>query len=155
MPAKKQKSRPKLGSGFNGTSIEDMISIDMSDVLSSTLDMSTITMPSYSGTNISSTAYTTSYNYSIDDYTITGSNGYNADVNITSKGLDLKNDADIKIGERSLKEFMNGVEEQLAILRPAPELEAKWDQLKELRRQYEALKADILEKEKIMDILKK
>jgi hypothetical protein len=135
--------------------MEDMISVDMSDVLSSTLDMSTITLPSYAGTNISSTAYTTGYNYSINDYTITGSNGYSADFEINSKGLALKNDADIKIGERSLKEFMNGVEEQLAILRPAPELEAKWDKLKELRQQYEALKADILEKEKIMDILKK
>jgi hypothetical protein len=156
MPAKKQKPLPKLGSGLNGTSIEDMISIDMSDVLSSTIDMNTITIPSYSGTNISSTAYTTgyNYNYNISDCTITGSNSLTANVEINSKGLDLKNDADIKIGERSLKEFMNGVEEQLAILRPAPELEAKWDQLKELRQQYEALKADILEKQKIMKILK-
>jgi hypothetical protein len=32
---------------------------------------------------------------------------------------------------------------------------AKWDRLKDLRQQYEAVKADILEKEKLMDILKK
>jgi hypothetical protein len=50
---------------------------------------------------------------------------------------------------------MDRVEEHLAILKPAPELEDKWDQLKALRNQYESLKADILEKEKMWDILKK
>jgi hypothetical protein len=66
----------------------------------------------------------------------------------------MKQESDLKIGDRSLKDFMDRVEDQLAILRPAPELEEKWDQLKELRRQYETLKKDILEKEKIMKILK-
>jgi hypothetical protein len=75
-------------------------------------------------------------------------------VNITGDGIVMESKADIKIGDRSLKEFMNTVEEHLAILKPAPELEDKWDQLKDLRRQYEVLKADILEKEKIMKILK-
>jgi hypothetical protein len=66
----------------------------------------------------------------------------------------MKESTDIKLGERSLKDFMDRVEEHLAILKPAPELEDKWDQLKALRNQYEALKADILEKEKLMKILK-
>lgn len=131
-----------------------MISIDMSDVLSSTIDMSTVTMPPYS-TTINTGTYTTGYNWSAGDYTITGSNGYSSDVNITSKGLDLKNDADIKIGDRSLKDFMNRVEDRLAILRPNPELEDRWDELKELRRKYESLEREILEKEKMWDILKK
>jgi hypothetical protein len=153
MPAKKQKPQPDtLGSGANGTSIEDIIGIDMSDVLCSTIDMSTITLPSYSGTSAS--AYTTGYNWGHSNYTITTSDTSISNVNISSNGITMKEDTDIKLGERSLKDFMDRVEEHLAILKPAPELEDKWDQLKALRNQYEALKADILEKEKIMKILK-
>jgi phosphomannomutase len=75
-------------------------------------------------------------------------------VNINANGMEIKGEGDLKIGDRSMKEFMDKVEDQLAILRPAPELEEKWNQLKELRRQYEECKQDILEKEKIMKILK-
>ena len=75
-------------------------------------------------------------------------------VEITTDGVNIKDEGDLKIGDRSMKEFMDKVEDQLAILRPAPELEEKWDKLKELRRQYEECKQDILEKEKIMKILK-
>jgi hypothetical protein len=154
MPAKKQKQQPNtLGSGANGTSIEDIIGIDMSDALCSTIDMSTITIPSYSGTSAS--AYTTGYNWGHSNYTITASDTSISNVNISSDGITMKESTDIKLGERSLKDFMDQVEERLAILRPAPELEDKWDQLKALRNQYEALKAEILEKEKMWDILKK
>jgi hypothetical protein len=75
-------------------------------------------------------------------------------VNIDADGVSIKDGGDLKIGDRSMKDFMDKVEDQLAILRPAPELEEKWDKLKELRRQYEECKQDILEKEKIMKILK-
>ena len=89
------------------------------------------------------------------DNTYTTSYGYNpSNVNINSDGITMQQDSDLKIGDRSLKDFMDKVEDQLAILRPAPELEEKWDKLKELRRQYEECKQDILEKEKIMKILK-
>jgi hypothetical protein len=154
MPAKKQKQQPNtLGSGANGTSVEDMISVNMSDILSSTIDMNTVTIPSYSGT--SAGTYTTGYNWGTPNYTITASDTSISTVNISSDGISMKEDTDIKLGERSLKDFMDQVEERLAILRPAPELEDKWDQLKELRNQYELLKAEILEKEKMWDILKK
>jgi hypothetical protein len=157
MPAKKQKQQPNtLGSGANGTSIEDIIGIDMSDVLCSTIDMSTVTIPSYSG--ITTGPYTigtgSNYSWTNDNYSITTSNTSTSNVNISSNGITMKEDTDIKLGERSLKDFMDRVEEHLAILKPAPELEDKWDQLKALRNQYEALKADILEKEKLMKILK-
>jgi hypothetical protein len=39
-------------------------------------------------------------------------------------------------------------------LHPNEALEDKWEELKNLRRQYEALEKDILEKERIMKILK-
>lgn len=90
-----------------------------------------------------------------DNYSITGGNWSNdSSVNINTSGVEIKDGGDLKIGDRSMKEFMDRVEDQLAILRPAPELEEKWDKLKELRRQYEECKQDILEKEKIMKILK-
>jgi hypothetical protein len=46
------------------------------------------------------------------------------------------------------------MEERLAILRPNPTLEDRWEQLKELRRQYVEMEKDLLEKEKLMKILK-
>ena len=87
------------------------------------------------------------------DYTISSFNS-SPGVNITGDGVNIKENCDLKIGDRSLKDFMDRVEDQLAILKPAPELEEKWDRLKDLRRQYEECKQDILEKEKIMKILK-
>jgi hypothetical protein len=89
-------------------------------------------------------SYTTNYTFAPSD----------AAVNINTDGVEIKEGGDLKIGDRSMKEFMDKIEDQLAILRPAPELEEKWDKLKELRRQYEECKQDILEKEKIMKILK-
>ncbi len=75
-------------------------------------------------------------------------------VNITNDGLDMAEDCDIKIGDRSLKQFMDRVDEQLAILHPAVELEERWNKLKQLRAEYERVKEEILEKEKLMKILK-
>ena len=109
-----------------------------------TLDSITID-PSYISTG-------STMNWS-SDYNLSSYNS-NPSVNITGNGVDIKENCDLKIGDRSLKDFMDKVEDQLAILRPAPELEEKWDKLKELRRQYEECKQDILEKEKIMKILK-
>ena len=63
--------------------------------------------------------------------------------------------ADIKVGERSLIDFMDKVEGRLGILRPNEELESRWEQLKELRRQYVELEKDLIEKEKMWELLKK
>jgi len=91
--------------------------------------------------------------YILTDTTTTGWN--TPKVNITQGGIEMPKEADLKIGDRSLKEFMEKVEEHLAILRPSPEIEERWEVLKKLRTDYEDLLKDILEKEKIMDILKK
>lgn len=72
---------------------------------------------------------------------------------ITS-GLHIEEGRDLTIGDRSLLTFMDQVEERLGILRPNEGLESRWEQLKELRRQYQQLEKDLLEKEKIIDILK-
>jgi hypothetical protein len=48
------------------------------------------------------------------------------------------------------------IEERLAILPPPnPELERDWSELAELRKQYVELERELLEKQRVFDILKK
>jgi hypothetical protein len=73
--------------------------------------------------------------------------------------LKVKGDAifegDIKLHGKSLGKTLTKLEERLAILHPNEKLEVKWEKLRELRKQYMELEADILEKEQIMEILKR
>jgi hypothetical protein len=89
----------------------------------------------------------------VDD-TITLSN-----INPGSGTLQVKGnaefDGDIKLKGKSLNDTLSKIEERLAILHPNEKLEEKWVKLKELRKQYQELEADILEKEKIVEILKR
>jgi hypothetical protein len=93
-------------------------------------------------------------------WTTTGTGGYAwtnpypTNVHINADGLTMKEGADIKIGGKSLTEAIEKIEERLGILNPNPALEDRWEKLKELRNQYIELEKDLLEKEKIMKILK-
>jgi hypothetical protein len=78
----------------------------------------------------------------------------NPAVNITKSGIEMSPEADIKFGGRSLNQTLDQIQERLAILKPNPKLEEKWENLKDLRKQYEELEKDILEKERVMSILK-
>jgi hypothetical protein len=82
-----------------------------------------------------------------------------ANINPGSGTLSVKGDAefegDIKVKGKSLNDTLAKLEERLAILHPNERLEEKWEKLKELRKQYQELEADILEKEKIVEILKR
>ena len=62
-------------------------------------------------------------------------------------------DADIDINGRSLKQFMDNVEQRLNLLRPNTQLEQEWDELKRLGDQYRQLEQHIKEKMKTWDIL--
>lgn len=75
-------------------------------------------------------------------------------VQINSDGLTMKEGADIKIGGKSLSDAIEKIEARLGILNPNPELEERWEQLRDLRKQYMELEKDLLEKEKLMKILK-
>ena len=142
-PAKKQKlpnMANTLSGGLNGIGVDDILTID------------TNTINNYS---INSSAYTWSQPYS--GYTITTGTstvGSGGTVNINTDGMTLEESCDIKIGERSLKDFMDRVEERLGILRPNLELEEKWENLKGLRQAYMDLEKEIIEKEKMWKILK-
>ena len=78
-------------------------------------------------------------------------------INQTLKGGQLHlqgHDADININGESLMATLRALEQRLNILRPNTELEAEWDQLKELGDQYRQLEAELKEKQKMWNMLK-
>jgi len=84
----------------------------------------------------------------------TGSNPamvFNQSGTIEIKG----EDADIKINGKSMKTWMEAVEERLNILTPNPDLEAEWDELQELGERYRALERKCKEKAQMWAALKK
>jgi hypothetical protein len=84
----------------------------------------------------------------------TGTINTNSTVEINADGMKIKEGGDITIGGKSLSEAIEKIEERLCILNPNPALEERWDKLKDLRKQYMEMEKDILEKEKLMKILK-
>jgi len=126
------------GLGQSGTS-DDVISIEIDDENADNF----ITLPnthSYDTIDFDNI----DFNFSIDP-----------GIDVTEGDVKVHKDGDIKIGERSLKEFMDSVEERLNILRPNPDLEQKWDELKELGDKYRQLEQEILEKEQMWDLIRK
>ena len=112
----------------------------------------TITLDSSLYGNSLTSASTISWN---QDYSTTANwSNSTANVNINTDGISIKEGGDIKIAGKSLSAAIEKIEERLGILNPNPELEDRWDQLKELRKQYIELEKDLLEKEKLMKILK-
>jgi hypothetical protein len=159
MPAKKQKQQPNYNS--------DTVTIDGSygavpytTNIGGSMGTDTITLNNtlWSGGTITSPyTYTTSgtggaggpstYNWNTTTST-------NATVNINGNGLVMKEGADIVVGGKSLTKAIEQIEERLGILHLNPALEERWDKLKELRQQYIEMEKDLLEKDKIMKILK-
>lgn len=164
-PAKKPKpqQRPSmndkdnimiLGSGTDSITVTDTVTLDLDygaaqPALTSmgidtiTLDnmsSGTITLPhtsTYIGGGGGGGIYTTS---GTSGYTW-NNQGYSPTVNINDDGVNVKDNADIKIGQKSLKEFMANVEKRLAILTPDPEKLAKFASLKKAYEHYKTLEA--------------
>ena len=73
-----------------------------------------------------------------------------------SGSIEIKGeDADIKMNGKSMKTWMEAVEERLNILTPNPELEKDWDELQELGERYRALERKCKEKAQMWAALKK
>jgi hypothetical protein len=66
---------------------------------------------------------------------------------------DAEFDGEVTVKGRSLSEFMESVEQRLNILRPNPELEAEWDQLRALGEQYRELERQLTEKAQMWAVL--
>jgi hypothetical protein len=163
MPAKKQKQQPNYNS--------DTVTIDGSygavpytTNIGGSMGTDTITLDNtlWSGGSITS-PYTTTTTVPNVGYTVsTGAgSGYNwtttstnTKVHINGDGLTMQDGADIVVGGKSLTKAIDQIEERLGILHPNPALEERWSKLKELRQQYIEMEKDLLEKEKLMKILK-
>lgn len=113
-----------------------------------TLSMPTVSISSISGANVG---------YSNNVWT-TGASGWNstsvADLNQAGM-LSLRGEkADIDINGKSLLKTLEALEERLNILTPNPEMEAEWDQLRELGERYRELEKQCKEKTRMWDKLK-
>jgi len=84
------------------------------------------------GINVTSPVWTT--NTTAGKYSFTGQN-IQPNNNVHIKGKD----ADLLINDKSLKTWMEKVEERLNILTPNLKLEKEWDQLRKLGERYRKL----------------
>ena len=100
------------------------------------------------GVNVSSPVWTTTTNntgaYTFANQNIQPSNT----VHIRGK------DADLLINDKSLKTWMERVEERLNILTPNPEMEKEWDDLRKLGERYRKLEKKCKEKSDMWNKLK-
>ena len=83
------------------------------------------------------------------------SNSYNSGVTIQKGNLQLNEDADIKIGERSLIKTLDTISERLAILETNSKLEAEFAELRDLGNQYRQLEQELKERMVTWELLKK
>jgi hypothetical protein len=163
MPAKKQKQQPNynldtvtIDSSYGAVPYTTNIGGSMGTdtiTLNNTLWGGSITSPYTTTTTVPNGGYTlttgagTGYNW-------TNTTSTNTKVHIDGAGLTMQEGADIVVGGKSLTKSIEQIEERLGILHPNPALEERWDKLKELRRQYIEMERDLLEKDKLMKILK-
>ena len=97
--------------------------------------------------NVTSPVWTT--NTTAGHYSFTGQNIQpNNTVHIKGK------DADLLINDKSLKIWMEKVEERLNILTPNPEMEKEWDDLRKLGERYRKLEKKCKEKSDMWNKLK-
>ena len=63
--------------------------------------------------------------------------------------------ADIIVNGESMMQTLRDIQDRLNMLRPNPELEAEWDELRALGEQYRKLESEFKEKSKMWNTLKK
>ncbi len=79
--------------------------------------------------------------------------GYNTKA--VFKDHDVYFEKDIIVKGKNLSTTLEQIEKRLNILHPNPELEARWDELRDLRNRYVELERELIEKEKMWNTLKK
>jgi len=107
--------------------------------------------------NISLTNATGAMSLNSGYNTITTSLNHPSWVNLKNT-LEVTGDAnfegDIKIKGKSLSESLDNIEKRLAILKPNIELEARWEELKNLGERYRELEQQIISCESMFNTLK-
>jgi hypothetical protein len=106
-----------------------------------------VTQTSATGINVSSPVWTT--NTTTGQYSFAGQN-----IQPGGKVVIQGKDADLVIGDKSLKSWMEKVEERLNILTPNPEMEKEWDDLRKLGARYRKLEKKCKEKSDMWNRLK-
>lgn len=93
----------------------------------------------------------TGYTYTTPTVTL------NDSLQVKDKGLlEIRGDnADILINGVSLNETLANINARLGMMRPNPQIESEWDELRELGDRYRALEADIKDKMQMWELLKK
>ena len=131
------------------------VTVNNNGVYSTITSAPTTFGPNVSGvsTMLGGTGYTYTTN-TTSPFLATGSNP--AMVVNQSGSIDIQGqNADIKINGKSMKTWMEQVEERLNMLTPNPELEKDWDELQELGERYRALEKKCKEKAQMWAALKK
>lgn len=125
---------------------------NMSTTIPGPLPASTVTT-----TNTGTGTYTINPSATLNTgYTITSTDLSPAMSVAQSGRLELSGGAaDIVINGVSLTDSLKAIEQRLNILRVNDKLEAEWDQLKDLGEQYRRLEAELLEKQRMWEIMKK
>jgi hypothetical protein len=92
--------------------------------------------------------------YTVDNkWTTAGTTNIQSTLRVNG---DADFDGDITVKGRSITQTLEKIEERLAILPPPnADLERDWSELAELRQQYVELERELLEKQRVFDILKK
>lgn len=116
--------------------IDDIDTIDLSNI---TIDTSSLSLGA-NGT-------------SWDSFIINTSVNATPEVKISNTGIEMTEDADIKIGERSLMKTLDAINERLAIVERNLKLEEEFAELKELGEQYRKLEQELKERMKTWDLL--
>ena len=134
------------------------VTIDNSGLYSTITSAPTTFGPNVSGVNtvLGGTGYTYTTN-TTSPWIANGITGSNPAMVVNQSGtIEIKGeDADIKINGKSMKTWMEAVEERLNILTPNTELEKDWDELQELGDRYRALEKKCKEKARMWAALKK
>lgn len=133
-------------SGFNGISASDIYSLPTSSIPTLSIDNNSINW-GVTPTSISTGTFT--YGNPNTVWTSTGTGSAVGGVASNGKGGKLQlhgENADIEINGKSLMKLLEQFEQRLNLLTPNTELEAEWDELKELGDRYRELEQRCKEK---------
>jgi hypothetical protein len=120
----------------------DQLTLDLGNFSNAWSD-STVTISS--GTNILDSLSTDSFTFNSNWDT-----SYNDCITVGGQTI---TESKLKVLD-GLQDWQEEVNKKLAILQPNFELEEQWSELKELRERYVKLEKELIEKNKVWDILK-